>query len=111
MSQKKVIEYKEEKRNRKETLKKQKQMAMIKSIAACVVAVLIIGTVGFAIYKNANSANNGTDANTVDISSINNYIDTLNLNEAMVVDDEETTSGAASVEETTPDANSVENEK
>lgn len=94
MSQKKVIEYKEEKRNRKEVIKKQKRASMIKNVVACLVVVLVVGTVGFAFYKKTVS-NNNTDANTVDLTSINDYIDTLNLNEAMVVDDDsETTSDA-----------------
>lgn len=104
MSQKKVIEYKEEKRNRKENIKKQKRKSVISKAVACVAVIAVVGAIGFAVYKNANSGSDGTNAHTVDISSINDYMDTLNLNEAMVAADDES-------EETSKEALETESEK
>lgn len=105
MSQKKVVEYKAEKRNRKDNIKKQKRKSLINKVIAGVAVCLVAGVIVFAVYRNANSGSDGTDANTVDISSINDYIDTLKLNEAMVLSDDEAeeTSGDAAETESKDD--------
>lgn len=83
MSQKKVLEYKAEKQNRKENLKKQKRQAVIGKVIAGVCVVAVIGIIGFVAVNNASSKGEGTDANTVSISSLNDYVATLAMDEAM----------------------------
>ena len=48
MSQEKVNKYKEEKANRKETMKKAKRAEMIRNIVASVVLVAVVGWVGYS---------------------------------------------------------------
>lgn len=48
MSQEKVNKYKEEKANRKETMKKAKRASLVRNIVASVVLVAAIGWVGFS---------------------------------------------------------------
>lgn len=99
MSQKKVLEYKESKRNRKEIIKKQKRQAMIGKAIAGVAAVAIVAVIGFVFINNASSKGNGTDANNVNVSSINDYVGTLEMDQAMAVFDDEATDSAVDVEE------------
>ena len=48
MSQEKVNKYKEEKANRKETMKKAKRASLVRNIIASVVLVAAIGWVGYS---------------------------------------------------------------
>ncbi len=50
MSQAKVDKYKENKANRKEILKKEKQRHKLEKIGVSVVAVLVVGWLGFSVY-------------------------------------------------------------
>ena len=89
MSQKKVLEYKEEKKNRKETLKKKKIQALVGKIIGIVVVVALVAVIGFVVINNASSKGDGTDENNVNVKSVNDYVGTLNMNEAMSVFDDE----------------------
>ncbi len=50
MSQAKVDKYKESKANRKEIIKKEKQRHKLEKIGISVVAVLVVGWLGFSVY-------------------------------------------------------------
>lgn len=89
MSQKKVLEYKEEKKNRKEIMAKKKRQAVLGKVVATVAVIAVVGVIGFAVVNNASSKGKGTDANTVSLSSLNNYVSTLNIDQAMASFDDE----------------------
>ena len=48
MSQEKVNKYKEEKANRKETMKKARRVSLVRNIVASVVLVVAVGWVGYS---------------------------------------------------------------
>ncbi len=83
MSQKKVLEYKEEKRNRKDTIKKKKRKSLLTNLAAGAAVIAVAVIIGFVVYNYANSSGKGTDANTVNVDSINSYVGNLKMDEAM----------------------------
>ena len=96
MSQKKVEEYKKSKLNRKDEMKKQKRQSIIAKVCVTVACVAVIGLVGYAFYNNAVKNSVGTDANNVDLSSVNDYLDGLSMDTAMAAIEEETTGEAVS---------------
>lgn len=89
MSQKKVLDYREEKKNRKETLKKKKRQALLGKIGAGVAALALIGVIAFAVVEYSSSKGEGTDAHNVRLSTLNDYVGTLNMDEAMASFDSE----------------------
>lgn len=54
MSQAKVDRYKEEKKNRGKVLQKQKREEMLMKAAGAVVAVVLVGWIGFSAYQNVH---------------------------------------------------------
>ncbi len=55
MSQAKVDRYKEQKKNRKKTMKKEKRMHFLRCSAAVVVCAAIVGWAGWSIYQKYES--------------------------------------------------------
>ena len=53
MSQKKVDQYKEFKKNREKIYAKEKKMRQLRLIIASVLAVLVIGWFGYSVYNTA----------------------------------------------------------
>lgn len=51
MSQAKVDRYKEQKANRQKIMAKEKREKMLWKVGGCVVAVLLVGWIGFSAYK------------------------------------------------------------
>ena len=77
MSQEKVTKYKEAKANRKETMKKQKRVKMLRSTIIGVVCVAVLGWVGYsavAYYQD----NKPREAVEVDYAALNEYTNGLN---------------------------------
>lgn len=75
MSQEKVNQYKEAKKNRKETVKKEKQKALISKI--CVGAVLVV-IAAWLIYSGVVTVMNAEGpAVTVDTSAVTEYVNNL----------------------------------
>lgn len=75
MSQEKVNQYKEAKKNRKEAVKKEKQKALLSKI--CVGAVLLI-VAAWLIYSGVVTVMNAEGpAVAVDTSAVTEYINTL----------------------------------
>ena len=73
MSQEKVTKYKEAKANRKETMKKQKQAKMLRNTVMAVVAVAVLGWVGYSAvdyYQN----NQPRESVEVDYSAVDDYL-------------------------------------
>ena len=62
MSQKKVEQYKEYKKNRDEILKKEKQKGKTRMIIAIVIAAVFIGWFGYSIYNSATRPAEGESA-------------------------------------------------
>ena len=76
MSQEKVNKYKEQKANRKETLRKAKRASLIRNIVAGVVLVATIGWVGYSAvdyYQN----NQPRESVEVDYSAVDDYLESI----------------------------------
>lgn len=75
MSQEKVNQYKEEKRNRKEIEKKKKQKALITKLCAGVVLAALVIWIGYSAVVTVQNAEG--PAVTVDASAITEYVNGL----------------------------------
>lgn len=75
MSQEKVNQYKEEKRNRKEIEKKKKQKALITKLCAGVVLAAVVIWIGYSAVVTVQNAEG--PAVTVDASAITEYVNGL----------------------------------
>lgn len=76
MSQEKVARYKEEKANRKSMMKKEKRKDFFRKCIVGVVALGLVGWIGYSVY-NMYESNKPRQTAEVDYSEINNYIDNL----------------------------------
>ena len=75
MSQAKVYRYKEEKANRKKTMKKEKLKHTLSTGCAALVCIAVIGWVGYSAYGYFRSSDDDKVVQTeVDLSSINDYM-------------------------------------
>jgi len=101
MSQEKVNKYKEEKANRKETMKKAKRAAVLRNCVAGIVLVAVIGWVGYSgvtyIIKHQPREEVG-----VNYTSVADYVEGLTAEETTedIVVEETTTEDTASGEGT-----------
>lgn len=75
MSQDKVNQYKESKKNRKEAVKKEKQKALLTKICAAVVGLAIVVWIGYSAVVSIQNAQG--PAVTVDTSAVTEYLDTV----------------------------------
>lgn len=95
MSQEKVNKYKEEKRNRKKLMQKEKRRRNIGRVVAIVVLLLIIAWVAYSIYlPYARKKENEVKTHVINIDSFNNlksYLEGNNEDNAVVVDETEST--------------------
>ena len=76
MSQEKVTRYKEEKANRKATMKKQKTQRMLRNTVAGVVCVAVLGWVGYSAVEYYQ-ANKQREVVEVDYGAVNDYLEQL----------------------------------
>ena len=77
MSQEKVNKRKEEKRNRKKIMQKEKRERMLASVLGVVIAAAIVGWAGFSIYSRVE-ANKPISYTEVNIDAITDYMSGLN---------------------------------
>ena len=77
MSQAKVDRYKEEKKNRKKIMAKEKRVRITGYIAGCVVAVAIVGWAGYSGYR-AYEANKPMETIYATLDSVTDYMSSLN---------------------------------
>ena len=77
MSQAKVDRYKEEKKNRKKIMAKEKRMRIDGYIVGCLVAVGIIGWAGYSGYS-AYEANKPMETIYANLDSVTDYMSSLN---------------------------------
>ena len=75
MSQEKVNQYKENKKNRKEIEKKEKQKSMITKICAGIVGAVVVVWLGYSAVVTIQNAEG--PAVTVDSSAISEYVTNL----------------------------------
>ena len=76
MSQEKVDRYKQEKANRKKTMKKQRLMNIVRKCVLSVAALALIGWLGFSAY-DTYSANQEREVAAINYDAINTYMNGL----------------------------------
>ncbi len=79
MSQQKVDLYKEQKKNRKKIMKKEKYMHYLRCSAVIVVCALIVGWAGWSIYAKYE-ANKPASYTEVNMNALNDYYSSLEGN-------------------------------
>lgn len=77
MSQEKVDRYKQQKANRKKIMKKEKAMHILRTSVMCVIAVALIGWLGFSAYKVYEDNQPRLEA-SVDYTAITEYMQEMN---------------------------------
>lgn len=81
MSQKKVEQYKEFKKNREKVYAREKRNQKIRLIIAAVLAVLVIGWFGYSIYNSATrpavSEDGSVSAVEIDFNGYTDYLSEL----------------------------------
>ena len=80
MSQAKVDRYKEEKANRKKTMKKEKTLHIISTICTTVVCAVIIGWIGYSAYgyfRTGDSSSTTASRTEVNVDALSDYLNTL----------------------------------
>ena len=84
MSQKKVDQYKEYKKNRSQIIAKQKRSQKIEVAIAALIAVLFIGWFGYSIYNSATrpaeTEEGAVTATEIDFNEYQEYLSSLELN-------------------------------
>ena len=75
MSQEKVNQYKESKKNRKEIMKKDKQKAMITKVIAGVAGAVLVAWLGYSAVVTVQNAEG--PAVTVDTTAVTDYVNGL----------------------------------
>jgi predicted negative regulator of RcsB-dependent stress response len=81
MSQKKVDQYKNEKKNRKEIMRKEKTTARIEILVAVLIFAALIGWFGFSVYQKSQidkAANAEAVTTSLDLSAMDEFETTLN---------------------------------
>ena len=81
MSQKKVDQYKEQKANRKQLMKKQKRMRTIRVCVASVICLALGGWIGYSAVSKYQSSKPREVAD-VDYSAVSAYIQSLSAEES-----------------------------
>ena len=76
MSQAKVDRYKEDKKNRKETMAKEKRANALRALAGGAVLVVLLGWIGVSAYE-MYQANQPLETIYVDTTAIDEYMGTL----------------------------------
>ena len=81
MSQAKVDRYKEQKKNRKKIMAKEKRNWFLTKAAVTVVGLAIVAWIGYSAYgvvtTKDTTATTETDSYTIDTSAISDYLDSL----------------------------------
>ncbi len=76
MSQAKVDKYKEEKANRKQIIRKQRIMNVVRKCVLTLAALALVGWLGYSAYDTYES-NQERAVASVNYDAINNYLSTL----------------------------------
>lgn len=76
MSQEKVDRYKKDKANRKQIIRKQRMMNVIRKCVLSVAALALIGWLGYSAY-DTYTANQEREVAAVDYTALNTYLQNL----------------------------------
>lgn len=76
MSQEKVDRYKQEKANRKKTMRKQKAMSIVRKAVLAVVALALVGWLGYSAYDMYNSGKERVVAE-VNYDAVTDYLNNM----------------------------------
>ncbi len=76
MSQEKVDHYKQEKANRKKTMRKQKAMSIVRKAVLAVVALALVGWLGYSAYDMYNSGKERVVAE-VNYDAVTDYLNNM----------------------------------
>lgn len=88
MSQEKVNRYKEEKANRKKTMKKEKLKHNLSVACASVICVAAIGWIGYSAYGYFRSGDDTKVTQTeVDLNALNDYMNSVTAENTDSTDD------------------------
>lgn len=85
MSQKKVDQYKKEKANRKQILKREKIKHNVTMVCSTVVCVAVVGWLGYSAYGYFHQQNKDTKTPTqteVDLTALSEYMSNLYADDA-----------------------------
>ena len=80
MSQKKVDQYKEEKANRKQIIKKEKRILRLEQICLSLIGILLVVWVGFSFYGKATDKGNAEETavtTEINATAIEDFLGTL----------------------------------
>lgn len=78
MSQAKVDRYKEEKKNRQKIMKKQKLENALLKLGGTLVAVALVGWLGFSVYQTVTSSKDAvSNTYSVDTAAVDEYLNGL----------------------------------
>lgn len=75
MSQQKVDRYKQEKANRQKLLKKQKREILVLKIAGSLIALALVGWMGYSVYDMVHVET--AETYEVDIAPLDDYMNSL----------------------------------
>lgn len=82
MSQEKVNRYKEEKRNRQQIMKKERRKSFMLKLGGGVVAIALVGWIGFSAYLQINNPKTGSGSTyAVDTKSLDDFLTDINTTE------------------------------
>lgn len=76
MSQEKVDRYKQEKANRKQIIRKQRMMNVLRKCVLSVIGLALIGWLGYSAY-NTHTVNQERELATINYDAVNTYLDGL----------------------------------
>ena len=79
MSQEKVDRYKEEKANRKQIMRKQKRMHIVRNAVMGLVVLTLVGWLGYSAY-GLYEEKQPREVAEVDYTAVNAYLQSLSLN-------------------------------
>ncbi len=77
MSTEKVKQYKEDKKNRKQILKKQKIQKIVARVLIAIVCLALAGWIFWSGYSYLTKDRKGTDAENVHTAPLDDYLETL----------------------------------
>lgn len=79
MSQAKVDQYKKEKANRKQHMRKEKITRMVYMIAGIIVVAAILIWVGYSVYSSMNGSSAEESSSTVEVNTdaVDDYLNSL----------------------------------
>lgn len=79
MSQAKVDQYKKEKANRKQNMRREKISRMIYMVIAAVIAAAILVWVGYSVYNSFNSSSDTENSSAVEVNTdaVDDYLNGL----------------------------------